>query len=469
MNREKIRSFILVLIKIFFVGLVLQFLIQTFITFQLGGDGSFWNFVWMRKEIIILILTVLVGLGYAGMKKFSHPLWKFILLFMATGLIFLVFSVFIQKVGVSPFVLTVKYDLLPFFIWGLGICVALFFLTEQDRSIIHLYHKIVKFGLRGGFFWLLLIYFMPTGLKFFGYDPYSREGTIDARPPAVYYTLISPYAQGSMLRNQFLFERPINFGFWLVAFFPVFALGFLRKKSIKKQIFYTIGFGLLVLSTWSRAAIVIFAVEVLAIMFILHWKNIKKYLPLFIIICVLGAGGIGVFGNKYFAREHSTTGHFALIAEGRILAKDHLITGRGAGYAGPASHQICFNALENELENERCAKITSINDKYEITTYGFNPENQFLQIIMEYGLVGFIARMAMICWIIRYSIQILKKMHNNLKTEPQKLIYFTVMGCTIGLIGLLGEGMLLHSFSDRMVVYPFFLLYGISLGLAEKV
>jgi hypothetical protein len=79
---------------------------------------------------------------------------------------------------------------------------------------------------------------MPNALKFVGYDWHAYEGTLGSRPPAAYYTLIN---QG-FVRNQFLFERPISFGFRLIAFFPFFALGFLRKKSIKKQIAYTIGF-----------------------------------------------------------------------------------------------------------------------------------------------------------------------------------------------------------------------------------
>ncbi|MDR2415239.1 MAG: hypothetical protein LBD75_01110 [Candidatus Peribacteria bacterium] len=48
---------------------------------------------------------------------------------------------------------------------------------------------------------------MPNGLKFFGYDHFTFEGTIGARPPAAYYTLINK----GFVRNQFLFERPISF------------------------------------------------------------------------------------------------------------------------------------------------------------------------------------------------------------------------------------------------------------------
>jgi len=83
-----------------------------------------------------------------------------------------------------------------------------------------------------------MLYFMPNLLKFFGYDWLIYEGTIGSRPPAAYYTQINK----GFVRNQFLFERPISFGFWLIGFFPVFALGFLKNLSLKKKILWTIPF-----------------------------------------------------------------------------------------------------------------------------------------------------------------------------------------------------------------------------------
>lgn len=473
MNHEKLKSRLLLGCKIFFIWLLLQFFIQTFITFQLERSGWFRNAVWMRKEVLLLLFCGAIGReilsNHWKLKTItSHPIKNFILLFIASGILFFLLAILVQKVWLSTFILTVKYDLVPLFIFGLWVCLALLFFAERDRTLIHFYNKIIKFGIRWGLIWRGIVYLMPNGLKFFGYDPHIFEGTIDSRPPAAYYTLIKPYLKGSLVRNQFLFERPINFGFRLIAFFPVFALWFLRKKSIKKQIGYTILFGLLVLSTRSRAAIVMFAIEVVAIFFILHRKSIKqrpKYLTVFFLCLVIWGGITGMFGQKILTREHSTTGHIALIQEGRWLAKQKLVTGRGAGYAGPASHQICYNALENQLDNERCQQINAINSKYEITTYGFNPENQFIQILIEYGILGFIARGAMLIRILYYSAKLLVINRNHLKTEPQKLIYFTVFGFSIGLLGLLGEGLLLHSLSDRMIVYPFFLLYGISIGL----
>jgi O-antigen ligase len=285
------------------------------------------------------------------------------------------------------------------------------------------------------------------------------------RPPSAYYTLVNPRFPGSYVRNQFLFERPISFGFWLVAFFPFFALGFLRKKNIKNQIWYVIIFGLLVFSTWSRAGIAVFAVEVVAVVLLLHRKALKKWLRGILALGVLSLGGIAYLGTSFFAREHSNTGHLVLVQEGRNLAKERLLVGRGAGYSGPASHQLCYNPKGNA----RCEAIQAINEKHSIGTYGYNPENQYLQILMEYGIVGLLFWLAMLCWILYYTAKLVWMYRNTEKSSYQKLLWWSLIGFEIGLLGLCAEGMVLHSLVDRMIVYPFFLLYGLAIGSWESI
>jgi hypothetical protein len=36
------------------------------------------------------------------------------------------------------------------------------------------------------------------------------------------------------------------------------------------------------------------------------------------------------------------------------------------------------------MDNKRCELIRKENVKNQISTYGFNPENQYLQVLMEY-------------------------------------------------------------------------------------
>ena len=49
-----------ILIKIFLIGLLLQFLLQTFFTYKLGFDGVVRNAVWLRKEIVILVFLAII-------------------------------------------------------------------------------------------------------------------------------------------------------------------------------------------------------------------------------------------------------------------------------------------------------------------------------------------------------------------------------------------------------------------------
>ncbi|MDO4713462.1 MAG: hypothetical protein Q4B28_02150 [bacterium] len=134
------------------------------------------------------------------------------------------------------------------------------------------YQKLLKRILLGAFFWWLIIVLVPSLLKLFGYSRHSYEGTLSSNPPAVYYTQIDH----GHARNQFLFERPISFGFFLVAFWPLFVLTYLRKHSRRNQLLRTLAFGLIVLSTYSRAAIATWILQTAILILLLYPKKAKK-------------------------------------------------------------------------------------------------------------------------------------------------------------------------------------------------
>jgi O-antigen ligase len=110
-----------------------------------------------------------------------------------------------------------------------------------------------------------------------------------------------------------------------------------------------------------------------------------------------------------------------------------------------------------------------VNELHSITTYGFNPENQYLQILMEYGSIGLLFWGAMLCRILRYTAKMIRIYRRKEKSAYQQFLRRSLIGFGMGLIGLCGEGLVLHSLVDRMIVYPFFLLYGLALGSWERV
>ena len=494
---KSIRFRVVLLCKIFVIWLLLQFFLQTFVTFQLGRDGKFWTLFWMWKEFILLLFIVIL-LRYVlhnlkwrikaiknkeNTDKVTRKLLlknveskfvvQFILCFIITTIVLLLLAVWLQHVWIKAFVLSAKYDLLWFFIFGLWICLALLFFTEKDKDLLQLYNKLIIRSLRLGLFRWFIVRLMPNILKYVWYNPNIYEWTVWQNPPAAYYTLIDKWN----VRNQFLFERPTSFGFRLIAFFPVFVLGFLRKKWWKDQIFPTIIFWLLILSTWSRAWIAVRILEAIVLFFILYRKSIKKYFVRLVIIAIIWLWWIAYLSRWIMVREHSNTWHLELMKAWRDIAKENLILWRWAWYSGPASHQLCYtdepvNIYADidsiHLDNQRCELLRKENVKNQISTYGFNPENQYLQILMEYWIVWILLRLWLCLVILRYTAKMIWIYRKKNKSPYQELLYYSLLWFWIWFIWLCIEWIVLHSLVDRMVIYPFFLLYGITVWLREK-
>jgi len=494
---KPLRFRITLLCKIFVIWLLLQFFLQTFVTFQLWRDGKFWTLFRMWKEFILAIFVVtLIRYVLANLSTRIQAIknkentdkvtWailikniqskfviQFILWFIITTIILLLLAVCLQAIWFKAFLLSAKYDLFWFFIFGIWICLALLFFTEEDKNLLQLYNKLIIRTLRLWLAWWFMVRLMPTILRHFWYNPLSYEWTVWQRPPVAYYTLIDKWN----VRNQFLFERPTSFGFWLIAFFPVFVLWFLRNRKRIDQLFPTIMFWLLVFSTRSRAWIAIRALEVIVLFFILYRKAIKKYFIWLIIVAIIWLWWIAYLSRWMLIREHSNTWHLQLMKAWRNIAKENIIFWRWAWYSWPASHQLCytdepvdiFQDVESiHLDNQRCELLRKTNVKNQISTYGFNPENQYLQILMEYWIVWILFRLWLCALILRYTAKMIWIYRNKNKSPYQELLYYSLLWFGIWFIWLCAEWLVLHSLADRMVIYPFFLLYGITVWLREK-
>lgn len=469
---KKIPQFLILLIKIFLIGLLLQFFLHTFFTYKLGFVGKFWDFFRLWKELIIVILSFAVGYYFffttakksvsASWKRIvKHPIFPFFLAFLAFILISFILAIVIQKVGIWTWILSLKYDLIWFFLVLLGVALMWFVPRLSQVKWTRWYQKLFPALILFSLGWWMVLLVAPGFFRLFGYSPSNFEWTIGEAPPAGYYTDISRWA----VRSQFLFERPISWWFFLVAFWPLFALVTLRKQSRKKQIWRTLLFGLAVFSTFSRAAIGVWMLESAVIFLVFYHKNLKKLFLYFGIPVLILSLGVFVYFKDAFSRVHSNTGHAVLLKEGWKLTLQHPLVGRWAGYSGPASHQICYH----DDHDERCEIIRKINTQYEISTYGYNPENQYIQILMEYGFLWFIPWIFMLVWMLWYSLRFLRYAWLELqkgKKSDQALLsrYFLFWALGLGLFALVIEGVVLHSLVDRMIVYPFMLLFGMAYG-----
>lgn len=476
----KTRKVILLILKIFFVGLMLQFFLQTFVTFQLWWNNMFWKIVWAWKEILVITWTVTLLYLFAkrlNLKKFKWlkteiinrwhelklnkmPIIKFVIVFLITAIVTFIISIFIKKVWMWNYILSVKYDLLGFFIFILSFIVAWIFLKIEDFKIITRYNQLFKTALVWSFFWWIMVWLIPNFLKFFGYNQFNFEWTIWSRPPAAYYTLINQW----YVRNQFLFERPISFGFFLIALRPVFFFSVLKSRSKKEMRGRSLFYGLMVVSTLSRAAIWVWLGITIIMILLMNFNRIKKIFRKLVIPVVIILFWVGYFYKPLIIRQHSNIGHTKLLTEWLWIIGKNPIFGRGAWYAWPASHQICYKNPWNTI----CDQIKVINNKYEISTIGFNPENQYIQIWIEYGVFGFIWWIIMFVWLhlIGYKARIdenKKNFSKSIRAHSWVIIWFA-----LGLFGLAIEWLVLHSFVDRMIVYPFMALFGLAYALYYK-
>ena len=86
---NRIKKNLVVITKVFIGVLLLQFFLQTFVTFRLGRDGTFWKLVWMWKEFLIVALAIFIIRFFAKrverekIKKMREdfPLKRFVIVF----------------------------------------------------------------------------------------------------------------------------------------------------------------------------------------------------------------------------------------------------------------------------------------------------------------------------------------------------------------------------------------------------
>ena len=447
MNQNTIIKILTIVAKIFFIWLLLQFFLQTLVMYKLGLDSTFWKIVWMRKEIIIIGLLGFLTRYFwkhKNFKKFleTFPLKNFVRVFLATIIVSFLVSVFINHSGVGTWIMSIRYSMIGFLIFIVFFVVTLLFFGTREINIVKRYSRIMKTLLVGSLCRRGILWLMPNLLKFAGYNQFNYEGDVGIAPPAAYYTRFDQW----FVRNQFVFERPISRWFFLIAFWPLFFILCFKNRPRSERIARWSLYGLAIMSTFSRAARGVWIIQTIILILLQfprkYWKMaLKGFIPLILLFAI-----VTYFGQRQIiTREFSNTGHLKHVLEAFKQIGERPLWGQWAGTAGPASHQV---------EGIKA----------------YNPENQYLQIWLEYWLLWFAGWIFLYGYLhrIAYKSYEEERKSDDKITKNRKLYGTIVFAFGVGILWLSIEGIVLHSFVDRMIVYPFMALFAIAYGLYIK-
>lgn len=444
---NKIIKTLTLVAKIFFIWLLLQFFLQTLVTYKLGFDWTFWKVIWMRKEIIIIGLLGFLTRYFWRNKNFKEffekfPLKNFVWVFLGTIVTTFLVSVFINHTGIGTWIMSIRYSMIGFLIFIIFFALTILFFGAREINLVKRYSRVMKTLLVGSLIWRGIIRLMPNLLKLVWYNQYNYEWDVGIAPPAAYYTR---YDQG-FVRNQFLFERPISRWFFLIAFWPLFfVLCFKNKKRWDKLLRWSL-YWFAIMSTFSRAAWWVWLIQTIILILMQFPRKYRKTALRWFVPLLLLFGIVTYFWQKQIiTREFSNTGHLKHVIEALTMIAEKPIRWQGAWTAWPASHQVEW-----------------------IKSY--NPENQYLQIWIEYGLLWFIWRLYLYGYLhyIAYKSYEEEKKTDDKLTKKRKLYGMIVFAFWVGILGLSIEWLVLHSFVDRMIVYPFTALFAIAYGLYVK-
>ena len=445
---NKIPKFLSYGVSILIFGLIIHFIGINFLQFVVGIGKPWISVLALWKEIMIFLLIIWViyyniaSYGFKGWLRILKKDTYFMRLLKGFWIIIavtLIASAFSSSLG--HYIIAFRYDFIWVVLLLLAYQIAKIIPATEIKKITKTYLQIIKWLVWIGLIRYFVISSIPWALKLVGYDKNVYEWALGEKPPAVYYAALDHGAP----RNQFLWERPIFYGFYLIAFWPFFFLLYLRKASKSEAIFFWILYVLNIFSTFSRSAWWVWILETTLLAALLYGKFALKYLK-YILIPVVGLGAL--VGRKFYyeifgsGRSFSNTGHINAFYESLEILKTTWISWLGAWSAGPASHQLGI---------------------------GFNPENQYLQIWIEYGIFGFLARLVGYVYLTvngfirggwnkaRTYFQDTQVLHR----DNQRLV---LLSCNIWLLALAICGLVLHSLADKMVIRPLMLFYGLWLG-----
>lgn len=323
--------------KIFFWGMLLQFFLHTFFTYAIGLEHPIMSIIWLWKEI--LLFAAIGFLLYISWQKRSLQ-WLFAdktvaqwqwLLIASVALSFII-SVVINQDPLSHFAYAIKYDYLGFGFFIVAYHMASFLDQQKREKLIKRYMLIIKVAVAGGAIRRVILHFFPSYLDLMGYSQRVTEGNIGFEPPLIYRT----QQTHGIIRNQFLFERPIHLGFFLTALWPFFYLHELKSKSLKKTRHRWFLFIFTAFTTFARSARGSLFLISIPMLLLVYKKNSKRIIyDVIFPTLVLGLAFVYVAQDQILHRKASTDGHILFFREAVEKIAEEPFFGNGAAKAGP--------------------------------------------------------------------------------------------------------------------------------------
>ena len=426
-----------IIIRTLLIWLLIHFVVLTWLEYRINLTGPLLTMIALWKELVVVWWAMWLASQH---HQRIAQLWKSDIIFrIATLVLFATIAItMVMSAGswyvLSSYVAAAKYNLIGFGIGWLAYISGTMMYLWDSKHITRRYVTVIKRVLVLSVVRYAALVVKPWVLKYLWYSKTTYEGTLTAQPPAVYYSEMTSGIQ----RNQFVFERPITYGFWLVALWPIFFVVVLRRKPISEVWFWRLMYAMAVILTFSRAAWWVWLIQIAILWYWTYQSTFQQFArkilfpAIAIVVLVWYLWFHEIFG---WGRQFSNTWHINALITSVHAVVAHPILGWGPGSVGPASHHFGL---------------------------GYNTENQFLQVLIEYGLFWFIWWLILFTWVIAWGIWLRARGGKSSKESDYLIAY------SIGMMWLFLSWFVLHSWVDRMVVWPMMILIGLSWGAYVK-
>jgi hypothetical protein len=395
------------------------------------------------KEGLLAVILLVAFLEWLKSKK----KWKFdeidlsIVLLIALSLVVTNFTHGDWKLYLFGF----KYDFIPL--------IAFFALRRvewSEKFIKNVFRLLIGVGVVVSGFGLVAMFLPQAWFTLLGYSDLHSLYLPDA-PLAAFQQIESL----GIRRMQSVMSGPNQLGLWLLIPFSISVIKMLRGSVTGHWSLVTGLFGLGILLTFSRSAwIAAFVIFVIVLYQTQSKKAFKKSVTQIVGLIIVSVIVLTMVQPGVLLRLTSSSGHFTRPIEAWQIMNKHKF-GLGLGMAGPASNRVsdaCVNLPEGSDASwasdrpDLCVFVgeTQIQPSDRECKCPFLPENWYLQIGTELGIIGFALYLIMIFMVIR-------RLSRKEKLKPVLLAF----------IGISIAALFLHAWEDSAVAYTIWMLAAI--------